>query len=254
MTIPRRAVLHGLAGLGALAAWPRGARAFGASSRLDIAELMLAQGTVSRPSAWSYLLSELQRTTSVVCEPRSVEVSPETAELFEHPFAVLLVDGALPEPSDAMIEKLRAFLAYGGFLFIDDTTGGQDRAADRSVRGLIARLFPNRPLATLPAEHSLHRAFFLMRDGTPGRLAQPRWMEGVTVGTLTPVVYGQTDLSGALLRSVTGQPALPCTPGGERQRTEALKVGVNLVLYALTANYKNDQVHIRELMLRRRLR
>ena len=31
-------------------------------------------------------------------------------------------------------------------------------------------------------------------------------------------------------------------------RREALKLGINLVLYSLTANYKKDQAHVRELM------
>ena len=33
-------------------------------------------------------------------------------------------------------------------------------------------------------------------------------------------------------------------PGGARQRTLAYRFGVNLVIYALTGNYKGDQVHV----------
>ena len=33
-------------------------------------------------------------------------------------------------------------------------------------------------------------------------------------------------------------------PGGARQRTLAYRFGVNLVMYALTGNYKGDQVHV----------
>ncbi|MBN3868750.1 hypothetical protein, partial [Gluconobacter kondonii] len=39
-------------------------------------------------------------------------------------------------------------------------------------------------------------------------------------------------------------------PGGEDQRTQAYRFGVNMVLYALTGNYKNDQAQYPE-MLRR---
>ena len=38
------------------------------------------------------------------------------------------------------------------------------------------------------------------------------------------------------------------TPGGERQREMAYRFGVNLVMYALTGNYKSDQVHVRDLL------
>ena len=33
-------------------------------------------------------------------------------------------------------------------------------------------------------------------------------------------------------------------PGGTRQRTLAYRFGTNLVMYALTGNYKGDQVHV----------
>ena len=37
---------------------------------------------------------------------------------------------------------------------------------------------------------------------------------------------------------------LAVVPGGERQREMAFRVGINLVMYALTGNYKADQVHV----------
>ena len=54
--------------------------------------------------------------------------------------------------------------------------------------------------------------------------------------------------------ATTGPPPGPSTPpgrnpyatipGGARQRTLAYRFGVNLVMYALTGNYKGDQVHV----------
>jgi hypothetical protein len=37
-------------------------------------------------------------------------------------------------------------------------------------------------------------------------------------------------------------------PGGEYQREIAVRFGVNVVMYALTGNYKTDQVHIQTLL------
>ena len=45
-------------------------------------------------------------------------------------------------------------------------------------------------------------------------------------------------------------PMFPVMPGGERQREMANRFGVNLVMYALTGNYKTDQVHIPALLER----
>jgi hypothetical protein len=39
-------------------------------------------------------------------------------------------------------------------------------------------------------------------------------------------------------------------PGGEPQREMAFRVGVNIVMYALTGNYKADQVHAPALLER----
>jgi hypothetical protein len=39
-------------------------------------------------------------------------------------------------------------------------------------------------------------------------------------------------------------------PGGARQRTVAYRFGVNLVMYALTGNYKGDQVHVPAILQR----
>jgi hypothetical protein len=42
----------------------------------------------------------------------------------------------------------------------------------------------------------------------------------------------------------------PVVPGGEQQREMAYRTGVNIVMYALTGNYKADQVHIPALLER----
>ena len=39
-------------------------------------------------------------------------------------------------------------------------------------------------------------------------------------------------------------------PGGERQRDWAFRAGVNIVMYALTGNYKADLVHMPALLER----
>jgi hypothetical protein len=236
-------------GLLATAPWllSRRAEAFGASSLQDIAELQLSRGTLSRPAAWARLLYELMEATSVEANPSSVLISPEDPQLFEHPFAVLIGEGALPPQSAAAIEQLRRYLSYGGFLVFDDASGSPDSAFAKSVRSLCSTLFPTRPMAPLPGDHSVFRAFFLL-DAPVGRTARSSVLEGVTIGPITPIMYVANDLSGALDRGPDGRPKHAAVPGGEDQRREALKLGINLLMYALTSNYKHDQAHVAELL------
>jgi hypothetical protein len=150
------------------------------------------------------------------------------------------------------MERLARYLAYGGFLYIDDITGSDSSPFDQAVRELCERLFPTRSLAPLPSDHSLYRSFFLIRRPV-GRVDRFPYLEGVTVGDLTPVVYGRNDLSGALERGPDGRHRAACVPGGEQQRREAVKLGVNLVMYCLTTNYKQDQAHVDELRREKKL-
>ena len=54
----------------------------------------------------------------------------------------------------------------------------------------------------------------------------------------------------AELFDANGAPLHPLVPGGPRQRELAWRGGVNLVMYALTGNYKADQVHAKDLLER----
>jgi len=48
----------------------------------------------------------------------------------------------------------------------------------------------------------------------------------------------------------TGRPLYASIPGTDRQQEFALRTGINIVMYALTGNYKADQVHIPALLER----
>lgn len=220
---------------------PGRALAFGDVTRVDVAELDVP-GTLSRTSAWRRLLYEVEHTTSVEVDGSIGRVRPDDPELFEHPFTVLMGSDAF-DIDEAGVEQLARYLAYGGFLFVDDTSGRDSSAFDDSVRRLARRLFPTRQLTPIPRDHSLYRSFFLI-DRPVGRVARQSRLESITVGNLAPLVYSRNDVSGALERRDNGQFVQPCIPGGETQRREALKLGINLVLYSLTANYKRDQAHV----------
>ena len=65
----------------------------------------------------------------------------------------------------------------------------------------------------------------------------------------TPV-EGFVAYDGAWAVDGQGRPAYAVVPGGEHQREMAFRFGINLVIYALTGNYKTDVVHAPALLQR----
>jgi hypothetical protein len=104
-------------------------------------------------------------------------------------------------------------------------------------------LFPDRALKILPPDHTVFRSFYLIRTVGGVRIVNP-YLEGVHVGERTPLLYCQNALGAAWERDYLGNWVSTCQPGGETQRREAFKLGVNCVLYALTVNYKQDLIHL----------
>jgi 2-C-methyl-D-erythritol 2,4-cyclodiphosphate synthase len=119
-------------------------------------------------------------------------------------------------------------------------------------------------LEPLPRDHVLAKTFYLLRD-FPGRFVDGQlWVEAQPVeseeeGNNRPVRGGDgvssilitsNDFAGAWAMHPDGQAMLPLVPGEPRQREFAFRAGVNIVMYALTGNYKADQVHIPALLER----
>ena len=109
------------------------------------------------------------------------------------------------------------------------------------------------PLARLTGAHVLARSFYLL-GSFPGRIdAGDVWVQRDQDrgnDSVSPVIIGGNDWAGAWAVDAQGRPAHATMPGGTRQRTLAYRFGVNLVMYALTGNYKGDQVHLPSILER----
>ena len=65
-------------------------------------------------------------------------------------------------------------------------------------------------------------------------------------------MYSQNDLAGAWNRSEAGDYEFDVSPGGEPQRELAVRLGINLCMYALCLDYKDDAVHLPLILNKRR--
>ena len=111
------------------------------------------------------------------------------------------------------------------------------------------------PLIAMPPDHVLTKSFYLLSD-MPGRFAGGKlWIEagnGRVNDGVTTIIIGSNDYAGAWAVDQRGRGINPVMPGGETQREMAFRVGVNLVMHALTGNYKDDPVHLHDIMQRLR--
>jgi hypothetical protein len=107
----------------------------------------------------------------------------------------------------------------------------------------MKRIFPDKEFSRLPSGHPAMRSYYLLRRIGGARMVRP-YVEGINIGGTTPVIYCQNDLGGAWERDQLGNWINPCTPGGEEQRRDAFHLGINLILYAMTENYKDDLIHV----------
>ena len=76
-----------------------------------------------------------------------------------------------------------------------------------------------------------------------GALRQRGATTGNTDG-VSGIIIGSNDYAAAWAMDVNGDPLYASVPGTDRQREFAVRTGINVVMYALTGNYKADQVHV----------
>lgn len=227
-------------------------QAIGKASKFQVAMLKLDDEQASvRPGSMRRLMLEVKRRTSLQPEMLPVKLQVRDPRLFSFPLVVLQGRRAFARWPKEDIVRLRAFLVAGGTLFIDVSDGVLDAGFDRSARRLVKRLFPNAPMQRLQSKHTLFRSFYLLRR-FGGRVLRRPYIEGVVRDDRSPVIYSTNDHSGAWSRDNYGNWTFAVVPGGSSQREHAFRFGINLVMYALCVNYKQDGVHIPFIMRRRK--
>ncbi len=112
-------------------------------------------------------------------------------------------------------------------------------------------ILPAGRLVKVPRDHVLYKSFYLL-DGPVGRLAATPDLEAIELGGRLAVLVSGNDLVGAYAKDSLGSWEMEVSPGGELQREKAIRLGVNIAMYAMCLDYKEDQVHIPFILQRRR--
>ncbi len=235
-----------------LSAYTPGASAMGEKSRFVFAQLEYRGGNWNpRPRAGRVLVWELVKRTSVEASLSTASVKLHDPAIFEYPFLYMAGDREFEPFNEMEKENLRRYLEFGGTLLVDDSSGKPGYGFDKSLRRELAALFPGKELTRLSDEHTVYRSFYLVNK-QGGRIITNPYLEGLNLEGRTAIIYSQNDLGGAWARDGLGNWEYEVFPGGEPQRTTSFRLGINIILYALTGDYKQDQVHL-PFILRRQM-
>jgi hypothetical protein len=191
----------------------------------------------------------LRALSDILTQRTSVEPGPPVAldlardDLSAYPFIYWPAPAAPRRLPDAALQNLDRYLAIGGLLLVDTRDVGAEQRGRPAQAMLSGVDVP--PLELVTQEHVLTRAFYLLRS-FPGRSQSAQlWAESASAASardgVASIFVGDGDWASAW----SGQAAI-----SDRQRELSLRFGVNMVMVALTGNYKADQVHVPALLER----
>src|SRR6185437_3340191 len=225
---------------------------------------------ISKSGLQGLTLFLAQRTALEAGDPIGLDLSRDELAFF--PLIYWPIAPGAAKPSQAALEKIDTYMKRGGTGLFDTRDavdappgpGGEMRGPGMvALRSILSSLdIPE--LEPVPHDHVLTKTFFLLRD-FPGRFTNGQlWVEALPAENedeepnrparagdgVSSILITSNDLAGAWAMRPDGQPMLPMVPGEPRQREFAFRAGVNIVMYALTGNYKADQVHIPALLER----
>ncbi|MBC7744334.1 MAG: DUF4159 domain-containing protein [Flavobacterium sp.] len=180
----------------------------------------------SNRTALPNLIEFCNKNLATNFESEEVIVEAGSAEIFKYPFVYLTGHGNVTF-SSLEATNLREYLTAGGFLHIDDNYG-----LDKFIRKEMKKVFPESDFIELPSNHQIYNQKFNFPAGLPkihehdGKPAQGFAL--IYQGRIVCFYTYECDLG-------NGWEDAGTYPGDNPDaRQKALRMGANLIQYALT--------------------
>ena len=177
------------------------------------------------PSCIPNLLSFLRKNTNIYTGLDEKKIAVMDEELFSLPVLYMTGHGRILF-TDEEASRLRKYLTEGGFLYVDD-----DYGMDKFFRQQIRKVFPDKKLVELPSSHALFHCHFDFPDGIPKTHEHdpgPGQAFGIFHEGRMIVLYTfNTNIS-------DGWADPDVHHDSAETREQALRMGVNIMVYALT--------------------
>ena len=223
-----------------------------AAVALHLAYVKTGNGRVDRMSEIAMESLARQLTARTTIEPEGAKsVNPETDDLVFYPFLYWPVTRDAQPLTDKASANLNAYMASGGTIVFDTQDEGERALRGGETHPGIAAITTNLDIPALtqaPEDHVLTKSFYLLHT-FPGRWANgPVWVDRDTNGAarhgVTSVILGSNDWAAGWAIDEDGNDMAELEKDIPRQREMSIRFGINVAMYALSGNYKADQVPV----------
>lgn len=198
------------------------------SSSFKIVRLQYSGGGdwYNDPSAEVNMMDYLKKNTVIdVDESKFYSVDISSDDIFNYPFILITGHGNI-NFSDSEVKRLREYLERGGFLYADDDYGMKE-----PFKREMKKVFPNEEMKELPFDHKIYSSHFSFPNGLPkihehdGK--PPQGFGYFIDGRLCVYYTYETNISDGW-----ADPREHDDPPEKRE--EAMKMGTNIIVFALS--------------------
>jgi hypothetical protein len=177
------------------------------------------------PSALTNLIRFAKNQIPISIAEKYKDVSIGSSDLHSYPFLFLTGHGNIAINSSEA-NNLRSYLDNGGFLFIDD-----DYGIDEHARKMMKQVFPDEDFIDIPFAHPIYTNVYKFENGLPKihehDNQSPRGYGLFRNGRLVVFYAYESNLGDGW-----ADPEIHNNPASVRQ--QALRMGTNILVYALT--------------------
>lgn len=171
------------------------------------------------------LLKGLNERTNVNSATKQEIIQLTDKKLYSYPFIYMTGHGNVVF-TDEEVKALRLYLMRGGFLWAND-----DYGMDKSFRREMKRIFPDKDLVEIPFDHKIYHSYYDFPNGVPKiheHDEKPPKGYGIFYEGRLIVFYDyESDIADGL-----EDPEVHNDPPEKRE--QALRMAINIVIYALT--------------------
>jgi len=204
-------------------------------------------------TAWESMYRHITTITNIHPEKTRKYVDLDGLEIFDYPFIFFTGNSEFEPFSEKQTETLKRFFDGGGICFIDDSSGTLNSGFDASIRREFKKVFPNSEFRRISKQHAIYYAFHMTPE-TAGTRKAADYLEGIEFNNQTAVIYSHNDMLGVFAADKFGSPLKKCIPDGEKQRMEAKKLFINILMYGLTGTYKLDAIHRNNILIKMKMK